>query len=61
MSSQLDRIQQRYQQIKSFYLRSQTAGEWQAVSQNPALFNRVWCAMLGLPASDMPPSSSLVK
>jgi hypothetical protein len=45
-----------YQAIKSYYLsKSRTNEQWQAVTKNPHLFNRVWRSMLKLPINDMPP------
>lgn len=46
--------QRTYERIKTYY--EQRGGtKWPEVSANPALFNRVWNAMLGLKKSDMPP------
>ena len=50
------RAEQTYQRIKAYYLsRGRTEQQWQAISQHPQKFNRVWRAMLRLPKGDMPP------
>lgn len=51
------RAERNYRRIKAFYLgKGRTEQQWQAVSRNPQKFNRVWRAMLRLPAGDMPPA-----
>jgi len=51
-----------YQRIKAFYLsKGRTELQWQAVSQHPQKFNRVWRAMLRLPAGDEPPPLEMRK
>ncbi|WAR43624.1 hypothetical protein [Methylomonas rapida] len=50
------RADRKYQRIKQFYLsRGRTEEQWQAIAANPQKFNRVWRAMLHLPADDKPP------
>lgn len=48
------RADQTYQAIKDYYHR-RNGKNWQAVTENPQLFNRAWRMMLGLPDSDKPP------
>jgi hypothetical protein len=50
------RAERNYNRIKRFYMsKGKTEQQWQAVSQNPQKFNRVWRALCRLPPGDMPP------
>lgn len=45
--------------VKQHYLnKGRTEQQWQAVSNDPQKFNRVWRSLLRLPLNDQPPPES---
>lgn len=56
MADWQQRAERNYRRIEAFYLsKGRSEEQWQAVSQHPAKFNRVWRVMLRCPAGDSPP------
>lgn len=54
------RAARNYERIRQFYIdKGHTQTQWLAVSADVHNFNRVWRAMLRLPAGDMPPPEAL--
>ena len=46
----------RHASIRGYYLKcGHTPDEWQHVTQDHILYNRIWRSMLGIPPGDMPP------
>jgi hypothetical protein len=56
VQARLQRAGMRYAAIRGYYLKQgNTEQDWQAVSADVRLFNRVWREMLQIPPSDIPP------